>query len=307
MRAVQADRFGGPEVLKIVEVGCGEPPAGHLLVEVAAAGVGPWDAAVLRGAFGRPRLPFTPGADLAGTVLRTGPDVGDFAPGDPVWAYPTLTGAWRQLAIVPATKAAHRPVTVGAEEAGGMPVAAVTALEGLLDVLDLREGETLLVTGAAGAVGSLVVQLAPALRRDVRVLALTAARNLAWVAELGVAAVFDSAGAWPERVRELAPAGVDAVFDVVGGPLRDQASLVARDGARIATTVPCRDARLRPGVRCRFYAAQGTRARLETMAGMVDSGTVMPTTTAVYKLDEVRDALGALAQPHRGKIVLSLI
>ena len=306
MRAVQVRRFGGPEVLQVVEVPAPDRPGpGELLVEVEAAGLGSWDLGTIAGRMGNFGFPFTPGAELAGQVLRVGPGVTGFAPGHAVWAYPGLVGCWQEVALVPAATASRRPAAVTGIDAGGMPVCAVTAYQGLVDLLDLKPSETLLVTGGGGALGSQVVQLGGWI--GARVIATASAEDHDWMGELGASDALDYGGPWLQRLRDLAYDGVDAVFDTVGGDVMVEASYGVRDGGRIVTSVTRRDdPRLDRGVTWRFFGSQGTTARLTTLAGLVDAASLVPTTGLVFPLEDVRDAVAAQLAPHRGKVVLTL-
>lgn len=306
MRAVQARRFGGPEVLQVVDVPTPDRPGPEeLLVQVEAAGVGPWDLGTIGGRMGNVGFPVTPGAELAGQVLRVGPGVTGFAPGDAVWAYPGLAGCWQEVALVPAAAASRRPAAVTGIDAGGMPVAAVTAYQGLVDLLDLKPSETLLVTGGDGALGSQAVQLGAWV--GARVIATASGEDHDWLGELGASDALDYRGPWLERLRDLAYDGVDAVFDTVGGDVMVEASYGVRAGGRIVTALRRQDEpALERGVTWRFFASQGTTARLTTLAGLVDAASLVPTTGLVFPLEDVREAVAALLAPHRGKVVLTL-
>jgi NADPH:quinone reductase-like Zn-dependent oxidoreductase len=186
-----------------------------------------------------------------------------------------------------------------------MPVCAVTAYQGLVDLLDLKPAETLLVTGGGGALGSQVVQLGGWI--GARVITTASAEDHDWLGELGASDALDYRGPWLERLRDLAYDGVDAVFDTVGGEVMVEASDGVRDGGRIVTSVRRPDGPPLPrGVTWRFFGSQGTTARLSTLAGLVDAASLVPTTGAVFPLEDVRDAVAALLAPHRGKVVLTL-
>ncbi len=306
MRAVQVRRFGGPEVLQVVHIPTPDRPGpGELLVEVEAAGTGPWDLDTIGGRTGNQGFPFTPGAELAGQVLRVGPGVDGFTPGDAVWAYPKLTGCWQELVLVPAETASRRPEAATGIDAGGMPVCAVTAYQGLVDMLRLEPSETLLVTGGGGALGSLSVQIGA--WNGSRVIATARRDDHDWLGELGASDVLDYTGSWLEELQDIAYDGVDAVFDTVGGDMLVQAARGVRDGGRIVTSVPRRDdLALGRGISWQVIASRATTARLTTLAGLVDAASLQPTTGMVFPLEDVRDAVAALRSPHRGKIVLTL-
>jgi NADPH:quinone reductase-like Zn-dependent oxidoreductase len=305
MRAVHARRFGGPEVLEVVDVPAPERPGpGELLVRVEAAGVGPWDPAIVGGHLGTFGFPFTPGADLAGQVLAVGPGVDGFAPGDAVWAYPGLVGAWQEVVTVPATAAARRPRSIDGPEAGGMPVVALTAYQGLVEVLDVQPTESVLITGAGGAVGSIAVQVGAWL--GARVIGTASSDDHEWLGGLGATDVLDYGGPWLDQLRDLAYDGVDAVLDLVGGDALTEAVYATRDRGRVATTVVRDEVRTERGITVRWFGSKGTTARLTTLASLVDTGSLQPTTGQLVPIERVAEAFDALRAPHRGKIVLTL-
>src|SRR5439155_17357999 len=155
--------------------------------------------------------------------------------GDAVWAYPGLVGAWQEYVNVPAAAAAHRPKSVDAPDAGGMPVAAVTAYQGLVELLDVKPAETVLITGAGGAVGSLAVQLGAWI--GARVIGTANPDDHEWLGQLGATDVLDYRGPWLDELRDLAYDGVDAVLDLVGGVALEEAVYGTRDAVRLVTTV----------------------------------------------------------------------
>jgi NADPH:quinone reductase-like Zn-dependent oxidoreductase len=213
-------------------------------------------------------------------------------------------GCWQEVALVPAAAASRRPAAVTGIDAGGMPVCAVTAYQGLVELLDLKPSETLLVTGGGGALGSQAVQLGGWI--GARVITTASAEDHDRMGELGASDALDYRGPWLERLRDLAYDGVDVVFDTVGGDVMTEASHGVRDRGRIVTSVRRQDGPLERGVTWRFFASQGTTARLTTLAGLVDAASLVPTTGAVFPLEDVRDAVAAQLAPHRGKVVLTL-
>ena len=161
MRAVQVGAFGGIEQLLLSSIPVPTPRRGEVLVRVRAAGVGPWDALIREGRSGLAlTLPITPGADLSGVVVDVGDGVEDLAPGDAVFGVTNdrFVGAYADFALADASRLARKPAGLGFIEAGGMPVVAVTARSMLIDYGGLQSGQRVLVHGAAGAVGNLVVQ-----------------------------------------------------------------------------------------------------------------------------------------------------
>ncbi|MEU8898846.1 NADP-dependent oxidoreductase [Nocardia sp. NPDC048505] len=221
MRAIAFSEFGGPEVLRVVDIPVPEPVGDEVRVAVRAAGVNPADWKMRSGAlvFGAPRFPQYPGGEIAGFVDALGPDAHGHAIGDQVFGW-ARAGGYAEYALSNAL--ARKPEGLDWADAVALPVAVSTAAK-VLDLLALRPGETLLINGASGAVGSMAVQLARA--AGVTVIGTAGARNQELVRSLGAVATTYGPGL-ADRVRALAPAGVDAVFDAAGqGALPDAIAL----------------------------------------------------------------------------------
>jgi NADPH:quinone reductase len=219
MLAAAIDHGGGPEVLSIHRLPVPKPKAGEVLIAVHAAGVAVWDAAERRDPGEGARFPLVLGTDGAGTVAAIGSGVHGFNVGDPVYgvADGVPSGFYAQYAAIRAENAAHIPQGIGMTEAGILAVSGLSALQGIDDVLQLRAGQTLIIHGASGAVGTLAVQFAKL--RGVRVLAtVTDDAGAALVTRLGADAVVNGkTGDIAAAARRFAPNGVDAVLGLVGG------------------------------------------------------------------------------------------
>ncbi|MFD0363517.1 NADP-dependent oxidoreductase [Nocardia sp. GCM10030253] len=211
MRAIAFDEFGGPDVLKVVDVPIPEPGEGEVRVAVRAAGVNPADWKIRSGAltFGDPVFPQYPGGEVAGVVDAVGPSVTGVAVGDEVFGW-ARRGGYAEYALSGAV--ARKPAGLDWADAVALPVAVSTA-DTVLKSLRLKPGETLLINGAAGAVGSMAVQLAVA--DGVIVIGTASPANQDIVRALGATATTYGDGL-ADRVRALAPTGIDAVFDAAG-------------------------------------------------------------------------------------------
>ncbi|SMH44820.1 NADPH:quinone reductase [Rathayibacter oskolensis] len=233
--AMQADDFGGPAALRPVEVDPGDPGPGRVRLRVRAAGVNPSDAKLLSGVFGRGRTPVRPGSEVAGVVTAVGSDaigpLGEVGVGDEVVAF-RVSGGWAEEVVVPASSVLSKPAALGWAAAAGLLLTGTTAVH-LLEATRVSAGDTVLVHGASGAVGSLVVQLARG--RGARVIGTAGERGEAVVQRFGGEPVRYGPGL-EERVRLLAPDGVDAALDTAGTEeaLDVSVALVA-DRSRIAT------------------------------------------------------------------------
>src|SRR3954453_18931607 len=240
MRAAVYDRFGDESVLRIVD-DHPEPPVGPdvVLVRAHATRVNPVDIGIrgghLAGAYPH-HFPITPGWDLAGVVEKVGPAVVDFAPGDEVFGYvrrdDVKWGTAAERVPVPQRCLAHKPESLGFAEAGALPLAGLTAYQALTEVLDVGEGDRVLVHRASGGVGFFAVQIAAAL--GAHVIGTASPKNHGFLRDAGTAEVLDySAG--PIRGQLAEP--VDAVLDLVGGDTLADAPLQVRDKARIVSIV----------------------------------------------------------------------
>ncbi|MFI9508015.1 NADP-dependent oxidoreductase [Nocardia sp. NPDC052566] len=210
MRAIAFNEFGGPEVLQVVDIPVPEPTGAEVRVAVRAAGVNPADWKIRSGAlvFGTPTFPQFPGGEIAGVVDAVGPEVTDLAVGDEVFGW--ARAGYAEYAL--ATELAKKPEGLSWVDAVSLPVAVSTAAK-VLDLLKLQPGETVLLNGASGAVGSMAVQLAVA--DGVTVIGTASAGNQDIVRGFGAVPTTYGDGL-ADRVRALAPAGIDAVFDAAG-------------------------------------------------------------------------------------------
>ncbi|MFF1820820.1 NADP-dependent oxidoreductase [Kribbella sp. NPDC058245] len=230
MRAVVFEEFGGPEVLTVSDVPEPQAGAGQVRIKVHAAGVNPMDWKIRRGylvGFMDVAFPATPGVEVAGVVDQAG-EGADFAVGDEVvgWA---ATGSYAEYAV--AGNVTRKPAGVSWEQAVGLPVAGETS-QRVLDLLGVKSGETILIHGAAGAVGSVAVQLAVA--AGLTVIGTASVGNHEFVRSLGATPVEYGDGL-VDRVRAAAPQGVDAAFDTAGkGGLKESIELIGGP-ERIAT------------------------------------------------------------------------
>jgi NADPH:quinone reductase len=311
-RAVVATAFGGPEVLAVIETPIMPPGPGEVLISVRAAGTNPIDYKVYSGVMGQDpaRLPMRLGSEAAGVVTEVGDGAegpgGRVAVGDEVIAY-RIAGAYAADVTVPAASVVPKPSTLSFEEASGLMLTGVTAAHALA-VTRVGAGDTVLIHGASGGVGLMAIQLAA--DAGARVIGTAGESGRALVRDFGAEPVAYGAGL-EERVRALAPGGVDAAVDCAGGDeaLDTSLALVA-DRGRIVTIVASRRA-FESGIKV-IGGAPGadpgteirTAARLE-LARLASDGKLRVVVAAAYPLAEAAAAHRALATGHtHGKIVL---
>jgi NADPH2:quinone reductase len=240
MRAAAIDRFGPPSVIKVHTLPIPQPGPRQILIALHAAGVGSWDESIRDGSWrpaGRSKFPRILGTDGAGIVVGKGARVRRFRVGDRAYAYEAgnpAGGFYAEYVAVDERKAARVPRRLDFVQAGAGAVTGLTALQGVDGALKVRKGETILIFGASGAVGTLAVQFAS--RHGARVVATASGRRAAsLVRRLGADAVIDARRRdLPERLRELAPDGLDAVLALAGGDELERCLDFLRDGGRIA-------------------------------------------------------------------------
>ncbi|MEZ0068117.1 NADPH:quinone reductase-like Zn-dependent oxidoreductase [Streptacidiphilus sp. MAP12-20] len=306
MRAVTYDAYASDNSrLRYGDVPDPKVGPGQVLIQVRAASVNPVDWKVMAGGLDGMMdtvFPAIPGWDVAGVVAAVGPDTPEFAVGDEVMAYARKdsvhAGTYAEYVAVAAPAVARKPAALDWAQAGGLPLAGLTA-QRTLDRMDVGAGDVLLVHGAAGGVGSMAVQLG--VDRGARVLGTASEHNHAFVRELGAEPVTYGPGL-VERVRALAPGGATAVADFVGGQLDTTLSVLA-PGGRNASIVDPAGAQRSAGL---WIWVRPDGLKLAELATVIDRGALTVTVAATFPLDQVAAAFDASRTGHtRGKIVLT--
>jgi NADPH:quinone reductase len=307
MRAALAEELRGIDSVKLGDRPDPTPAAGQALVRVHGAGVGPWDVGFVSGGFPGLALPFVPGQEIAGIVEAAG-DGADVQPGEHVYAsLIPAGGGFAELALASANRLAPMPGQASFTEAAGLVIGAGTAYEGLVERGRLQAGQTVLITAAAGGVGSAAVQIAAAM--GARPLGVASPPSHDYLRSLGASEVFDyHAADWVQQVRAAVPGGVDLLLDGAGGQTRDQAIGAVRDGGRaIFIVLQSPPAQLERGITGESFAAHVNRQRLEAVRRLADAGRLRSQVEAVLPLEQARQALARVAGRHtRGKIVLQI-
>jgi NADPH:quinone reductase len=314
MKAFAFDEFGGAGSLHDLPVP--EPDGGQVRVRVAAAGINPFDNAVIQGYLKdrmQHRFPLVPGMDGSGTVDAVGADVTGLSVGDEVFGsigkMVLGEGTLAEFVTMSAGTIASRPGSLEHTAAASIPTAAVTALI-TADALGIGDGQTVVAVGATGGVGSYFVQLAA--RRGAQVVAVCRGENAEYARRLGAADVIDYAAEdVVEAVRSRYPDGIDATADMHG----DKEGLArlaeqVRPGGRVASAVGAADAEALAarGIEATNVMGLVTRGSLETLKSMVEAAEITIPEIRSFSLTDAAEALAAVATGHvRGKIVVRMV
>jgi len=302
-RAVRYDNYGDVDVLNVVEVEDPVPGVGQLLVRVKAAGINPGEAKIRDGMLAEQwpsTFPSGQGSDLAGVVEQVGGGVDGFSAGDEVIGYTDERASQAELVVIAAENATPKPAGVSWEVAGSLFVVGATAWASVRAVA-LASGDVVVVSGAAGGVGVIAVQLGR--RTGATVIGLASERHHEWLRSHGVVPVVYGDGV-ADRIREAAPDGVDAFLDMVGDGYVELALELGVAPDRI-NTIADFAAVEKHGVKSEGNAVGASASTLAELASLVAAGELEVPIAATYPLDQVRDAYRELAENHtRGKIVL---
>lgn len=305
MKAVRIHEFGGPETLRVDDLPMPQPGPGEVRIRVMAASVNPVDYKIRNGGYlSAKALPLTLGRDVAGVVDAEGEGVRDLLAGDAVYAMLDREhGGYVEYVVQAAGNCARKPARLDFIQAAAVPLAGLTAWQGLFDQGGLQAGQRVLIHGAAGGVGHLAVQFARA--RGATVFATCSGRDADFVESLGAAEVIDY---HKERFEDRAP-DVDLVFDLVAGDTQDRSWAVLKPGGMLVSTLKEPDKARAAAKHARgvHYLAQPNGVELAEIARLIDAGQVIPRIDRVYPLDDAAEAEATLEHDHvRGKIVLEV-
>jgi NADPH:quinone reductase-like Zn-dependent oxidoreductase len=303
-KAVRYVEFGGIDVLRVDEVERPVPGDQQVLVRVKAAGINPSEAVIRTGALAKvfpSTFPSGQGSDLAGIIEEVGAVVGGFSPGDEVIGFTQQRASQAELVLVEVGDLTRKPEKVSWEVAGGLYVVGVTAW-GVVHAVQPKEGDTVVISGAAGGVGSLAVQLAR--RTGATVIGLASAGNHEWLKSHGVIPVAYGDGV-ADRIRAVAPSGADAFIDTHGDGYVELALALGVAADRIDTIADFAAAE-KYGVKTDGGTAAGPGAIvLAELAGLIADGHLEVPVANVYPLAQVRAAYTELERRHtHGKIIL---
>ncbi|MFD8324050.1 NADP-dependent oxidoreductase [Streptomyces lydicus] len=306
MKAISAKRYGDPDVLEYGDQPDPKVAPDSVLIRVKAAGVNPVDWKVLAGYLDPmvgAHFPLIPGWDVAGVVEALGADVPEYEVGDEVMGYVRKDeiqhGTYAELVAAPVRTLARKPAALDWQQAAGLPLAGLTAYQAIRRV-GTAAGETALVHAAAGGVGSLAVQILVA--QGVRVIGTASERNHDFLRSLGAEPVTYGEGL-ADRVRALAPEGVDVALDFVGGGVVDLSQELLKDRGRVAS-IADGEVTQKGG---HLVWVRPDSAGLTALGALADAGKLTVHVDAVFPLSEAAEALRRSQEGRtRGKIVLEM-
>jgi NADPH:quinone reductase-like Zn-dependent oxidoreductase len=320
MRAMVQDRYGSPEVLQSREVSRPEPGEDQILVKVRAASLNPYDWHMMTGTpllvrlvngIRRPTAPV--GADGAGIVEEVGAGVTEFAPGDEVWG--SMSGAFAEYAVSREARLVPKPPNVGFEKAAALPIAAVTALQGLRDHGKLQSGQRVLVNGASGGVGTFAVMIAKAM--GAHVTGVCSTRNIEMVRAIGADEVID----YTTTDYTKTGARYDVIFDTVTTKgIRANRRVMVEGGTWVQAGMKNKHlavlllmklkmklANIGSKKRSVGFLAKSSKDDLELLNGYLESGAIDPVIDSTFPLADAAAAMAHLGEGHaRGKVILTM-
>lgn len=306
MKAVVAHEYGEPSVAKFEETAVPQPKSNEALVRVIASGVNPADPLIVSGKYAKEfgtQVPLIPGYDIAGIVEKIGADVTKLKVGDAVYGYPLMGGGWAEYAVVTESEVSTKPKSLTFAQAAAVPMGALTAWQALLSDAKLTAGQTVLIHGGSGGVGSFAIQIAKA--RGAKVIATASTANQDLLKELGA----DIAVDYTKQKFEEVAKDVDVVLDSVGRDTLQRSYAVVKKGGVIATLVSRFDQTEleKRGIRGIGVAVKPDAADLAEIAKLIEAKKIKPVVTQVLPLSEGVKALEQAKTHHiRGKIVLQI-
>jgi NADPH:quinone reductase-like Zn-dependent oxidoreductase len=305
MKAVVVHEFGGPEVMKYEDVPRPEPKDDEILVRVIAAGVNPVDAYVREGKFSKGGLNkgrLIIGYDIAGTVEKTGASIKKFKAGDVVYSY-LEGGGYAEFAVTNESETALRPRNINFVEAAAVPLAATTAWQALVEEAKLSSGQTVLIHGGSGGVGSFAIQIAKA--RGAKVIATASTEHQALLKQLGV----DQAIDYTRTKFDDVVSGVDVVFNCVRADALARSYGVLKKGGVIVsiTQDPDQTECAKHSIRCSSVGAHPDAKVLEELTKLIEAGKMKPIVSQTLPLADASKAHQQIETHHTlGKIVLKV-
>lgn len=311
MKAVQIENYGGNEVLHVnTEAEVPSVTPGKVLVEVHAASVNPVDCKIRTGMLKQVlhlHFPTTLGGDFSGTIVEVGENVQKFKKGDEVFGFALSqikgSGTFAEFTLVEANSIALKPKKINDIDASSLPLAGVSALQALIEHMNLKKGQRILILGASGGIGTMAVQLAKHL--GAHVTAMATGERMPYVKSLGADEVLD----YKKQPLENLPKNFDAILDPIGGETYKKTIPLLKRGGVIVTLLEKVNEALanQHGVKAVTQITQITTDRLMKLIELVNQGVLKVHVDKTFPLDKAAEALAALEEKHpKGKIVLKI-
>lgn len=306
MKAIVVHEYGGPERAKYEIASRPEPKENEALVRVIASGVNPADPLIVSGkyakAFGT-SVPLIPGYDIAGVVEKVGAKVTKMKTGDSIYGYPLMGGGWAEFAVVTESEAAPKPKSLSFEQAAAVPLAALTAWQALISTARLSSGQTVLIHGGSGGVGSFAIQIAKT--RGAKVIATASSANQDLLKELGADVAID----YTQQEFEEIAKDIDVVLDPVGKDTLARSYAVVKKGGIVCSLVARPDpvALEKYGIRGAGISVTPNADDLVEITKLIEAKKLKPIVIQTRPLSEGAQALEQAATHHtRGKVVLKI-
>jgi len=309
MKAIRIHEFGGPDVLELDEIEIPKPAEDEVLIKVYATSINPIDWKIRQGLRKEKfpgNLPLTLGWDVSGVIEQAGNHVRNFSIGDEVYSRPdpNRNGTYAEYVVVKANQVGLKPRSIDHIQAAAVPLAGLTAWQGLFKHGQLQKGQRVLIHAASGGVGTFAVQFAR--WKGAYVIGTTSNANLAFVKQLGADETIDYKN---ERFEESLK-DIDLVFDTIGGDTQKRSIQVLKNGGRLITTLKPEfgDQAKAKDIHLEGFTAQSYPDDLQQIADLIDKGKVSPVISRVMSLEEARQAEIISEEGHtRGKIVLKVV
>ena len=305
MHALLIRRFGGPEVLEFAQVPVPKPAAGELLLKVEAASLNPVDWKIRSGKYPEvkdDKLPYILGRDLSATVVSS--DDAELVPGTLVHGLMDVSrGSFAQYVVAHPNELARVPGTLDRITAAAVPLAALTAWQGLFDHGHLRAGQRVLIHAGAGGVGHMAVQFAKA--RGATVVTTVSGDDIDFVRGLGADEIVD----YQKQRFEETVRNIDLVYDLIGGDTQDRSWALLNKGGRLVCTVaePSQEKAQKYGVSAMRYTARSDAGQLREINSLIQSGKVRPVVARSFAYGDAKAAFESLEHGHgSGKLVLDM-
>ncbi len=307
MKVAQINKFGGPEVIELIDIEKPKPQPGQVLVKVYASSINPFDYKLRQGMIPTIKLPFTLGGDIAGVVTEVGEAVENFAVGNKVYGQAIslagASGAFAEFAAVNAGNIAKMPNNTDFNEAASLVLAGVSAMQAVVEHMKLASGQRILIHGGAGGIGSIAIQIAKHLGAHVATTAT--GPGLDFVKKLGADEVIDYK---IQKFEELL-SGFDAVFDTVGGETFEKSFKVLKRGGMIVSMVAAdeKNSAAQYGVTAITQGTNVNTENLNKLAELIEKKVVRPYIDKVYPFDNIKEAFQEVEKGEvLGKIVITI-